>query len=62
MDQKIFASGGHDALPTYKTARPKLKVTQRTLNIICEQLEAQPGITSQEIKEKNPVLVAGMAE
>ena len=38
------------------------KFTQRTLNVIRRQVEAQPGIKSQEIKQKNPCLLARVAE
>lgn len=38
------------------------KVNQRILNIIDRQIEAQPSITSQEIKERNLQLLVGVAE
>ncbi|XP_037795262.1 uncharacterized protein LOC119590658 [Penaeus monodon] len=59
--KKYRASGSLDPPPKHKPTGPKRKISQRTLGIISRQIEAQPCISSREIKEKNPCLLAGVA-
>ncbi|MPC70053.1 hypothetical protein E2C01_064290 [Portunus trituberculatus] len=60
---KIYREGGRDASPPpYKPEGRKRSVTQRTLNIIRKQLEANPRIHSKELKARNPALLAGVSE
>lgn len=58
--RKVWASEAQDPPPPHKPGRPHWKVTQRTLNITYRQQEVHSGITSWEIKEKNPCLLAGV--
>ena len=60
--KKYLATGMCFVPLPYKTAGPKRKVTQRTLNVIHRQVEAQLSITSRKIKQKNMRLLAGIAE
>lgn len=60
---KIYHKGGGDASPpSHKPKGRKHSVSQRTLNIICRQLEAHPRIHSKEHKARNPALLAGVSE
>ncbi|MPC58964.1 hypothetical protein E2C01_052979 [Portunus trituberculatus] len=59
---KIYREGGRDASPPpHKPKGRKRSVSQRTLNIIRRQFEANPRIHSMELKARNPALLAKMA-
>nr|XP_027208486.1 uncharacterized protein LOC113802164 [Penaeus vannamei] len=59
--KKYRASGSGDPPPKHKPSGPKPKLSQRTLSIISRQIEAQPCISSREIKERNPQLLGGVS-
>lgn len=58
---KMYREGGSDAVPRpYKQIGPKSSISLATLHHIRRQIEAQPCITSGELKAKNPALLACM--
>ncbi|MPC79234.1 hypothetical protein E2C01_073750 [Portunus trituberculatus] len=60
---KIYREGGRDASPPpHKPKGRKRSVSQRTLNIIRRQLEANPRIHSKELRARNPALLAEVSE
>ena len=60
--KKYRTTGTGAVSPSHKPAGPKRKITQRTLNVIRRQVEAQSGIISQEIKQNNLCLLARVTE
>lgn len=62
MDQKNLSIGTHIVPSPHIPAGHERKVTQRTLNVIHRKVKAQSSITSQEIKQKNLHVLAGVAE
>ncbi|MPC63148.1 hypothetical protein E2C01_057242 [Portunus trituberculatus] len=57
---KIYREGGRDASsPPYNPEGRKRSVTQRTLNVIQRQLEANLRIYSKELKTRNPLYWLG---
>lgn len=59
--KKFRDAGGTDPpLQMKSTGRPR-KTTQRAMQILKRQVDANPGITAPQIKKSNPVLLRGVS-